>query len=339
VGAAALLALVVSGRALWRRAGDPYAERTVASKAARALTVLGTDDDARGDVISGGSRHLQLQRGMALEVGVRVVASPAGELSFGTAQGTLLALEPSGDLTVTEASSTQRFALRGGAVRARVARLSAGERFLIDTADAEIEVHGTAFRVAVVAADPRCGDGTTTRVSVSEGVVSVRAGGREARVYPQGTWPDGCATAPSANPTAHAILPAPSPIATRAEQSARRVSAPLERPASSSPRAPAGLPVSPVSPASDLVAQNDLFAAAVQAKKEGQRAEAAHLFGKLISEHPRGPLLESATVQRMKLLSVIDPEAGAQAAADYLARFPSGFARPDAEKLVSRSAP
>jgi FecR protein len=337
VGVAALLALVVGGGALWRRAGESHAERTGAP-AARALMVLGSGDDARGDVISGDSRHLQLQRGMALEAGVRVVASPLGELRFGTAQGTLLALEPRGDLTVTEAGSTQRFALRSGAVRARVARLSAGERFLIETADAEIEVHGTAFRVAVVAADPTCGEGTTTRVSVSEGVVSVRAGGRQARIYPNGAWPEGCATAPSAAPaTAHAVAPPPI-VAANVERSTHGARVPLERPAPSVPGVQPR-PASPVTPASDLVSQNDLFSAAVEAKKDGRLSEAARLFGKLAAEHPRSPLLESATVQRMKLLAAIDPEAAARAAADYLARFPSGFARPDAEKLVARSAP
>ena len=336
--AAALLALVVGGRAVWERAGESHAERTNAPAAPRALTVLGLGDDGRGDAISGDLRHTPLRRGMTLDAGIRLVASPSAEVSFGTAQGTQLALEPRGDLTVTEASTTQRFALRSGAVRARVAHLSTGERFLIDTPDAEIEVHGTAFRVGIVAADPSCGDGTTTRVSVSEGVVSVRTGGHETRVTPGGSWPEGCATTPSPSATAgHAAPLTRATVAARGARFVRPASAPPERPAPEPPATPA--PALPVTPASDLATQNDLFSAAVQAKNEGQRAEAARLFGKLVSEHPRSPLLESATVQRMKLLAGIDAEAGARAAADYLARFPSGFARPDAEKLVARSAP
>jgi hypothetical protein len=193
-----------------------------------------------------------------------------------------------------------------------------------------------------VAADPRCGDGTTTRVSVSEGVVSVRVGGREVRVHPNGAWPEGCGAASSLGPTTTRVVPpAPATVAARAERSARVVSAPLERPAPRTPPAPAA-PTAPailVTPPSELVAQNDLFSAAVRARNAGQPSEAARLFGKLASEHPRSPLLESATVQRMKLLAPIDREAAARAAADYLARFPSGFARPDAEKLVARSAP
>jgi hypothetical protein len=58
-----------------------------------------------------------------------------------------------------------------------------------------------------------------------------------------------------------------------------------------------------------------------------------------MDEHPRGPLVESAAVQRMKALAAVDPAAGARAARDYLARFPGGFARPDAEKLAGRAGP
>jgi hypothetical protein len=39
----------------------------------------------------------------------------------------------------------------------------------------------------------------------------------------------------------------------------------------------------------------------------------------------------------MKILSSIDAIAGAQAAADYLRRFPSGFARGEAQRLLEES--
>jgi hypothetical protein len=114
----------------------------------------------------------------------------------------------------------------------------------------------------------------------------------------------------------------------------RRAAEPAEAVAA----APATTPVPPAN-ASDLTAQNDLFAAAVRAKKTGELREAARLFGKLMDEHPRGPLVESAAVQRMKALASVDPAAGGRAAREYLARFPGGFARSDAEALASRSAP
>jgi hypothetical protein len=110
--------------------------------------------------------------------------------------------------------------------------------------------------------------------------------------------------------------------------------APAEAPPASSD--PVMAPPAPS--ATDLAAQNDLFAAAVRAKKAGQLLEAARLFERLMTEHPRGPLVESAAVQRMKALATVDPAAGARAASDYLARFPGGFARPEAEAL-RRSTP
>jgi len=77
----------------------------------------------------------------------------------------------------------------------------------------------------------------------------------------------------------------------------------------------------------------------VRAKKEGRLAESARLFDELATAHPGSPLVESALVQRMKLLATTDPAAAGRAAAIYLERYPSGFARPEARALVDRTAP
>jgi hypothetical protein len=258
--------------------------------------------------------------------GLRLTASGGAELQVGAANGTALTLERGGDLTVDDASSTQRFTLRSGALRAHVARLLGGQRFIIDTGDAEVEVHGTTFRVAVVPANPRCGGGTETRVSVFEGVVTVRSAGGVARV-PGGTeWPTNCAP-PSARPAqrpslraerrrdGHVALAEPPPSAVL--------------PAATPPRAQApALPV--VSP---LSTENDLFAAAVRARRQGRAEEAAATWTRLIEAYPQGPLVESAMAQRMKALASVDPARAASAAREYLARFPSGFAREDAQRL------
>src|SRR5207253_11322434 len=50
-------------------------------------------------------------------------------------------------------------------------------------------------RVSVVASDPSCGDGTTTRVRVYEGVVVVRRNGEEDQIRKGEDWPRGCAAA------------------------------------------------------------------------------------------------------------------------------------------------
>jgi hypothetical protein len=88
-----------------------------------------------------------------------------------------------------------------------------------------------------------------------------------------------------------------------------------------------------------LATQNDLFATGARAKREGRLRDAVAAFTRLIDSFPHGPLLESATVQRMKVLGAVDPAAAARAATDYLAHFPTGFARADAQLLIVRSSP
>jgi ferric-dicitrate binding protein FerR (iron transport regulator) len=365
----------------WRRADTGVAQgmppAVMTAPDARALTVLSGAGAAGGGMVLGGDVPQPVTRGMALAPGTQLVAPESGDVRIGTAAGTLLTLEPGGTLTVTEATRTQRFALLRGAVRARVAKLLPGERFIIDSADAEIEVHGTAFRVALAGTDPGCAERSTTRVSVSEGVVTVRSGGHEVRLSPGQEWPEGCApplrtvagparpiritqrgrmvhgaphagSVPSEEPApAEQPLPAPE-LPTRA--AAPAAPAPVAAPVASAPAAPGRTvalpppatveeaPVAPIAPAlaaSHLAAQNDLFAAAMRAKRAGRDTEAIRFLTRLVKRYPDGPLTESALAQRMKLLADSDPFAGAEAATQYLARFPGGFARADAERLVA----
>jgi hypothetical protein len=230
--------------------------------------------------------------------------------------------------------------LHAGAVRARVAPLLAGERFIVDAGPAQIEVHGTAFRVAIVPAGRGCADARRTAVTVSEGVVTVRARGDEARLMAGTTWQSPCASAV-------AIAP-PGPTHRRAAPAAKeRLAAPRSEPAPTAPAPPAGAraeaapaPAPAPVPASVLAAQNDLFAAAVRAKNHGRIDEAAALFARLALEYPQGPLAESAAAQRMKVLAAGgDRAAAARAARAYLDRYPAGFARADAERLREPAAP
>lgn len=176
--AAAVLVLVIGGKTLlspYAPARLPMHDKTLASAGVR---VVGVPDQQGAIMVGGGdAQPVSVVEGMPLPKGFRLVAPPAGEVRIGAARGTTLALEGGGELTISEASIMQRYELKAGAVRARVAKLLSGERFIIATSDAEVEVHGTAFRVAVVPADPACGGGTITRVAVTEGVVSVRRAG------------------------------------------------------------------------------------------------------------------------------------------------------------------
>ncbi|HVR64348.1 MAG TPA: FecR domain-containing protein, partial [Polyangia bacterium] len=283
-----------------------------------------------------------LTEGTALPAGIRLGAPGDGEVRLGTAAGTALTLERSASLTVAEAGSTLRFTLHTGAVRARVAPLLAGERFIVDAGSAQIEVHGTAFRVAIVTAGGGCADARRTAVTVSEGVVTVRARGDEARLTAGTTWQSPCAPV--------AAIALPGPAHRRAAPAAKgRLAAPRSDPTPTAPAPPAGtraeaapapVPVPVPVPASVLAAQNDLFAAAVRAKNHGRADEAAALFARLALEYPQGPLAESAAAQRIKVLAAGgDRAAAVRAAREYLDRYPAGFARADAERLRGPAAP
>ena len=93
------------------------------------------------------------------------------------------------------------------------------------------------------------------------------------------------------------------------------------------------MPAAPLSQ-SELAAQNDLFASAVHAKRRGQGSQAVRIFERLGRLYPTGPHAESAAVQRMKLLVVVDRDAARRAASEYLSRYPAGFARVDARQIL-----
>ena len=78
-----------------------------------------------------------------------------------------------------------------------VAKFLSAVRFVFVTPDAEVEVRGTRFHVAIAAADENCRE-TTTRVVVDEGVVVVRSAGRSSRVAAGARWPAECSEPPEA---------------------------------------------------------------------------------------------------------------------------------------------
>ncbi len=354
--AAAVLVLVIGGKTLL----SPYAPvaplpRKDGPGAGTALFVLHSPDQRGAGAITGavmlnvGTAPMPVAEGMPLPQGARLVAPPVGEVDMGSARGTKMALEGGGELAIREASAIQRYELKAGAIRARVAKLVTGERFIIATSDAEVEVHGTAFRVAVVPADPACGGGTITRVSVTEGVVSVRRGDAEVRIMPGQVWPESCAdltttTAAAAGATAPSVAARShgrggmARAALRGPVGAAPGSEPAADSASEAPPASASEVSAPIATAtftkSELAAQNDMFASAVHAKRRGQGSQAVRIFERLAREYPNGPLAESAVVQRMKLLVAIDSVAARRAANEYLARYPGGFARIEARHII-----
>lgn len=246
--------------------------------------------------------------GRSLGAGERVVTKAGGNAEIRLSTGTRIQLEELTDVVVQSAGLLEAFALEQGEIDARVAKLGPTQRFVVSTPDAEVEVRGTQFRVRVVAADPSCLDGTVTRVDVTEGVVAVRHAHVEALVGPGSSWPSGC-TVPQA-PSSSAPAPPPTPAVAL-------------RPSSSTP-------------SSTLADQNALFARAVAAKQRGDASEAIADFEKLLATYPGSPLAESAAAERMRLLNALDRHRGAEAAREYIRRWPDGLVRAEAQAIAEQ---
>jgi hypothetical protein len=300
VAMAAVVALGIGTAAATRRTEAPVALAFV-GVASPLLADAPVARTAGGVVIAGADGDAPLVDGTPLVRGKRLVARAAGHATLAFATGTELTLEEKGDLTIDDGGASQRFTLGAGAVSAHVAKLAAGQELVVATPDAEVHVRGTTFRVAVVAADAACGGGTTTRVEVTEGAVVVRAAGSETMVAAGDKWPH-CAVASNAPVAADPKRAAPPPA--------------LQ---------------------SQLADQNDLFAEAVAAKRRGAAGIAIATFDRFLAKYPSSPLAESAAAERMRLLRGGDRAAARAAARDYLARFPSGFARADAQAILAEA--
>ncbi len=206
--------------------------------------------------------------------------------------GTTLEVDPRSELQLVRADVERWFRLARGAVSAHVTKLKAGERFVVATQDAEVEVRGTRFQVTVVPPDEACGQGVVTRVAVSEGVVVVRSLGHEVRVEAGHHWPLGCPER-----TLSPVPPAP------------------ERPTVSVKTRPGACvvgeaatsePAENVSP-STLATENDLFSSALKAGRAGDRREAVELLDVLLARFPQSPLKQSAESARAKFSESIPP--------------------------------
>lgn len=84
-----------------------------------------------------------------------------------------------------------------------------------------------------------------------------------------------------------------------------------------------------------LAAQNELFQAAVRSQRRGDDEGALAQFDALLARYPGSPLAADARVRKFRTLARLGRDADARAAAaEYLARHPAGFARPEAEQLL-----
>jgi hypothetical protein len=237
----------------------------------------------------------------AERIGDRIVTHD-GHATITSKNGTRVAVDAHGDVDLERTPTLRKLALHSGALEAHVTKLAAGNRFVVTTEDAEVEVRGTAFRVAVSDA-AACG--TRTSVSVSEGTVWVRHHGKESVVEAGAVWPKCEAVVPVPVPLR---VPMPAPTVTHSISTATETT---------------------ISP-SVLAEQNRIFEEAIAAKRRGDVETAVWTFERVT----QGPLAESAAAERFRVLSSAKDSRAAAAARDYLARYPKGFAAGEARALV-----
>jgi hypothetical protein len=232
---------------------------------------------------------VRLESGGLLAAGSLVEADPDREVRLSLSTGSRLRLREGGRLALAELGRSQRLTLRAGRLWANVSPLAPGHRFVVATADAEVEVRGTSFEVAVVPARAAC-DGAITEVRVFEGVVLVTRSGRQWRIAAGERWPTDCRSSAQPAPQQGPTSPA-SPAALRR--------APGRRSPNAGPPQVATAPSA--GPSSTLAEQNDLFAAAMDARRRGDLDETRRRLDELLARFPFGALAQSARAERAKL--------------------------------------
>jgi hypothetical protein len=271
-----------------------------------------------------------------------VVTGSAGRARASLASGAEIDIDPDsrvrlrGDDAIVPsaqpAAKREAVLLGRGRVLVRVPKLGPSRTFAVETPEATVVVHGTVFAVA---------RGTSARgepltsVDVSEGVVSVHHRGVEILLRAGGHWSSESAredeTASRPNQAAES---APSAEVSIPETAPAKPKSALHRRRSGSVAKGATESAEPERNSS-LAEENRLLKAAMSARQQGDTRRAAELAAELAARFPGSPLVEEARVERMRALA--GSPAGASEARSYLADYPRGFARDEANRLLGSS--
>lgn len=234
-----------------------------------------------------------------------VTTAVESRLGVGIEAGTAL-LDASSRLEFVAASeSERRMRLGTGTVDVDLpVKLAAGRHLVVETPNVEVVVVGTAFSVGVREA----GSAVATHVSVRRGTVWIMEGGKQRAVLVAGQeW--------------ESPLPvAPEPVAEERARAAARRSG-----------------VAPGARTGDgtLAEENRLFQLGLSARNAGDAAGAADAFSTLLSRFPRSVLSEQALAERFRALERAGRlSAAVVSARRYLAQYPRGFARAEAERIT-----
>jgi hypothetical protein len=286
---------------------------------ASAQVAIDVSPAGRGAALMAGGNAQPLAEKAELTPGQRIETPLDGGASLRLSTGTSMDLAQNTSFRVESQGSTEKFSLQRGELAAHVSKLKTGERFIIATPDAEIEVRGTRFRARVLEQAEACGDGSRTRLDVTEGLVEVRARGASVFVPAGEHWPKDCSSdAVPAAVAERAAAPAPA----SAEDGKHRFA-----PSAESTRA--------AEKASLLAQQNDAFAEAVALRRQGDSAAALRAYQDFMTRYPSSPLAENAMVERLRLLAGKKSSRARDEAQRYLQRYPHGFAFKEAEQLTA----
>jgi ferric-dicitrate binding protein FerR (iron transport regulator) len=219
---------------------------------------------------------------------------------------------PGSEWSTLKSGPALRLSLRRGQADVTVQKLGAGQNFVLELPDGELEVRGTRFSVQVA-------DRKTRSVKVSEGLVALRlreGTGRELLLGAGQGWVMAAAPPPRAPEPQEALAVAPSASAPSAKSPVKPVSPPASKQASAS-------------------GATEEFAAAMAAYSRGDFATAERLFLAFEAHYPTSGHVEDTTFLRaLTRLRRGDEAGGKELAREYLKRYPNGFRAPEAVRMA-----